>query len=263
MERFYLALATLFFAGGFGYAVGCLRSGVYRHSSWNLGAMVGGLVFLSLFLGGRGRIHGRCPVTTVIETLLFVAWAMVIIYLLIGRTYRLSLMGVFTSPLVFLACLAGLLVPFDAAAAQAAAEAKGDVDRWVEMHKGLSLLAYGAFGMAFVSGLMFLVQDRHLRKGKLNAIFYNLPPIQHLATAVFRLAVVGTVLLTGGIIAANATARGADGHVLWPLYVVWLAYAALSVLVVVKGLPSRVLAAAAVGAFVLPLASLWVIGATS
>ena len=88
MDLLYLGLATLFFAGGFVYALACLRAGTYRHSTWNFAAMLAGLVFQTLFLYERGQVHGRCPVTNVIEILVFVAWSMVLIYLLVGRKYR-------------------------------------------------------------------------------------------------------------------------------------------------------------------------------
>ena len=263
MERLYLALATLFYAGGFCYAVASLRSGVSRHSNWNLAAMVAGLVFQTLFLHSRGQVHGRCPVLDLPEKLVFVSWSMVIVYLLVGRTYRLSLMGVFTSPLVFLSCLIALLAPFDATAAAAEAVARGPADRWGEMHKGLSLLAYGAFGMACVAGLMYLVQERHVRRGNLDAWFYNLPPMQNLAAAVFRLAAVGTVLLTGGILTAFAMENPGSSHALWPMYVVWAAYAAFCIVAWLKGLPPRALATTAIVAFALPIVSLWVIAATA
>jgi HemX protein len=263
MDRLYISLATLFYAGGFCYALACLRSGHFRHSSWNYAAMAVGLLFQTLFLGVRGDVHGSCPVYGVVEKLVFVSWSMVIIYLLVGRTYRLSLMGVFTSPLVFVSCLLALLLPFDREAALAAAELRGAADRWGEMHKGLSLLAYGAFGMSFISGLMYLIQERQVRRGNLRTLFYNLPPMQHLAAATFRLALVGTILLSGGILSAYGMKGGGSSHMIWPLYVVWAAYALFCVFAVTRGVPPRALARTAVFAFALPILSLWMIAATS
>ncbi len=263
MDRLYIGIATLFFAGGFFYAVACLRSGTHRHSSWNYASMAAGLVFQTLFLYERGAVHGSCPVYGLVEKLVFVGWSMVIIYLLVGRTYRLSLMGVFTSPLVFASCLLALLLPFDREAALALAELRGPADRWGEMHKGLSLLAYGAFGMSAVAGLMFLIQERQVRAGTLRTLFYNLPPMQHLAVATFRLALVGTLLLSGGILSAYGMPSTGGAHPLWPMYLVWAAYAALCLYSIARGVHPRSLARGVLCAFALPLMSLWMIAATS
>jgi len=225
--------------------------------------MLVGMLFQTLFLVARGEVHGSCPVYGVVEILVFISWAMVIIYLLVGRTYRLSLMGVFTSPLVFASCLLALLMPFDRQAALAAAELRGAVDRWGEMHKGLSLLAYGAFGMSFIAGLMYLLQERQVRRGNLRTLFYNLPPMHNLSVATFRLALVGTVLLTGGIAFAYGMSGEGSSHMIWPLYAVWLTYVLLCVFAVTRGVPPMALARSAVFAFALPLLSLWVIAATS
>ena len=146
------------------YAITCLRSGVYKKSIWNSLAMVLGVIFQSMFLAERGKIHGRCPVTDLIEILIFISWAMVIIYLLFGSSYRISLMGVFTSPLVFLICLIAVIAPFDKEAAVIAATNK-KVEPWTELHIAISLLSYGSFGMASVSGAMFLMQERQVRQG--------------------------------------------------------------------------------------------------
>ena len=108
-----------------------------------------GVVFQSMFLAERGQIHGRCPVTDLIEILIFISWAMVIIYLLFGSSYRISLMGVFTSPLVFLICLIAIIAPFDQEAAALAASSN-TVEPWTELHIALSLLSYGAVGMASI-----------------------------------------------------------------------------------------------------------------
>jgi ABC-type uncharacterized transport system permease subunit len=261
-DRIYLALATLCFAASFGYAVASLRAGNYRGSWWNFAAMVAGLGFQTAFLGVRGSIHGRCPVTDLGETLVFVSWSMVIIYVLVGRTYRLSLMGVFTAPLVFLSCVLAMVTPFDASSAAEVAAARGGTDWWTEFHIGVSLLAYGAFGMAFVAGLMFLIQERQVRRGTLKILFYNLPPMQNLAVAVLRLLLVGVALMAAGIASAHKIAGGADAHPIWPLYVIWAAYATLVGIKVFRGLAPTSLAKGAMAAFTLALLSLGLISSS-
>ena len=51
----------------------------------------------------------------------------------------------------------------------------------------VSLVAYGAFALACVSGVMYLAQERQLKTHHLRSIFYRLPPIHDLAVANRRL----------------------------------------------------------------------------
>ncbi len=261
MDRLYLGLATLFFSGGFIYALTCLRAGKYRHSTWNLLAIVSGVICQTFFLYERGQVHGRCPVTNVIEILVFVSWSMVLIYLVVGRTYRLSLMGVFTSPMVFISCVLALVFPLDYESAITVAEAKGRADAWVEFHVGISLLAYGAFGMSFIAGMMFLIQERQVKRANLKTLFYNLPPMHNLCSALLKLLMVGMILLTAGIASAHVISASGNQHPIWPLYLIWLVYAVLCGFHLIWGVNPRRLALGATVAFLFPLVSLWMIAA--
>ena len=258
MDRLYLAISSAFFLAGIMYAVLALTSGKYRQSSWNLIAIAAGFVFQTAFLYARGQVHGRCPISSLPEILIFLAWAMAIIYFLFGPTYRLSLLGLFTSPLVFLLQLPGLVAPFDRQAAIAHA-ATQTVDAWTELHVSVALLAYGAFAMACVAGVMFLVQERQIQRGKLNALFYNLPPINTLTKTILRLLGIGLVLLLAGILTAYKIPTGLEDHPIWPLYVILAIYIALLGTALTRGLAPRRLATLSIVAFAFPILSLWLV----
>jgi len=259
MDRLYLAISSAFFLAGILYAVITLTSGKYRQSSWNLIAIAGGFIFQTLFLYARGEVHGRCPIASLPEILIFLAWAMSIIYFVFGPTYRLSLLGLFTSPLVFLLQLPGLVAPFDREAAIAKA-AERTLNPWVELHVSVALLAYGAFAMACVAGVMFLVQERQIQKGSFNALFYNLPPISTLTKTILRLLSLGLVLLIIGLGSAyKIPASFLQDHPIWPLYIILGIYTLLVGTALVRGLAPRRLAALSVIAFVFPIISLWLV----
>ena len=260
MDRLYLAISSAFFLAGIAYAVLALTSGKYRQSSWNLVAIAGGFIFQTVFLYARGQVHGRCPISSLPEILIFLGWAMSIIYFLFGPTYRLSLLGLFTSPLVFLLQLPGLILPFDRAAAEAAAAGR-TVEPWTELHVSVALLAYGAFAMACVAGVMFLVQERQIQKGDLNALFYNLPPINTLTKTILRLLSLGFILLLVGIISAYKIPTGLENHPITPLYVILAIYAALLGTAHTRGLAPRRLATLSIVAFAFPILSLWLVSA--
>jgi len=258
MDRLYLAISCAFFLAGILYAVLALTSGRYRQSSWNLLAIAGGFIFQTAFLYARGQVHGRCPISNLSEILIFLAWAMAIIYFLFGPTYRLSLLGLFTSPLVFLLQLPGLIAPFDREAALARAAGRS-VEPWTELHVSVALLAYGAFAMACVAGVMFLVQERQIQKRELNALFYNLPPINTLTKTILRLLGLGLALLIVAIGSAYKIPGGTEGHSIAPLYIILAAYSLLLGISVTRGIAPRRLASLAVVAFAFPILSLWML----
>ena len=81
---------------GFGCSVYSLvadKSLTPRMTFW---AICAGFLFTNVFLFQRGHAIGRCPITNSFEVLVFMTWSMVLIYLVIGSGYRLSLMGAFT-----------------------------------------------------------------------------------------------------------------------------------------------------------------------
>ncbi len=252
-ERIFLHIATLFFFGGFALAFWSLRRGVYKPSWWNLVLMAGGFICQSGYLFLRGQASGRCPVTNTFELLIFVSWAMVLLYFLVGSAYRWSLVGMFTAPLVFAFHLLALIMkdpgPDPAKSAF-----------WNELHKSLSLLSFGAFALACVAGVMFLVQDRQLKQHHLRSFLFHLPPIHNLTKAIRRLILLGVILLTVGIASAYRMDRsGAGGHSLLPVWMVWGVYASILIYEVTRGMSAKKAAAAAVGGFLVPMFTLWLL----
>ena len=129
MDRLLLVISTFCFMFGFGYTMHALGARTYRHSRMNLVMMLAGFLLQTAFLYVRGEAVGRCPLTTTFEVLIFFCWSMVLFYLLIGPAYRLSLLGLFTSPLVFLLQVGALLMP-----AEPAVRAKAPLSAWLELH---------------------------------------------------------------------------------------------------------------------------------
>src|SRR5207249_6709792 len=98
---------------------------------------------------------------------------------------------------------------------------------WLEFHASIALVAYGAFALACIAGVMYLVQERQLKTHHLHSIFYHLPPLTDLFTAMTRLLWWGFELYTLGIVSGFFT-----GHPLQRVQVVapmgiWLLYAAI------------------------------------
>jgi ABC-type uncharacterized transport system permease subunit len=250
MDRLPLILSTACFLVGFAYTMFSLGAGRYHPSRLNFSVMLCGFVLQTVFLARRGHELKHCPITNLFDMLVFLSWSMVLLYLFVGPAYRLTLLGAFTAPFVFVFQTFAMLVPIDVRPATAPPP-----NPWLELHAALSIISYGAFALGCVAGMMYLAQERHLKSHRLTTLFFELPPITHLAVAIKRLLLAGVVLLAVGMLAGfvvgSPVGKTGIGLAVWALYVVILSVAQA------RRLSPRRMAALAVLAFALTLASLW------
>jgi ABC-type uncharacterized transport system permease subunit len=195
VDRYLLIVSTVCFLAAIAHTVLEIRHRVFQPLRFTFLAVGLGFIFQTAFLSVRGHALGRCPITNLFEVIIFVAWSAALFYLVVGPAYRLSLMGAFTAPLVVILQLIALLAPIDRPH-----RAKLAVNSWLEFHASMSLVAYGAFALACIAGVMYLVQERQLKTHHLHSIFYRLPPLTHLFSAIVRLLWWGFVLYTLGLI---------------------------------------------------------------
>lgn len=259
-DRFALMLSSLCFLGAFAAAAHRVLTAAYRDTWPHHLLMALGFAGQSYVLIERGRELGRCPITTPWELLVFVSWGAVLLYWLVGPAYRLSLLGIFTAPLVWLFQVLALIL-------QGTMELQpGDrlfsgskPDPWLEFHATVSLLAYASFALAAMAGLMFLVQNRQLKSHRPSRIFFNLPPLQNLARGLAALLTIGLALLSLGIFSAYFMEKMPSVLKLTAAWVVWAAYLAIMLYHWIKGWPHRRLAEVAAMVFLLPLITLWIV----
>ncbi|PYK43779.1 MAG: hypothetical protein DME53_11115 [Verrucomicrobia bacterium] len=234
VDRYLLVASTICFLAAVVHTVFELRTGVFRTMRFNFFSIGLGFLLQTAFLSVRGHELGRCPITNLFEVFIFLAWSVAFIYMLVGPAYRLSLMGAFTAPLVLLLQGFALMAPIDA-----------------------PLVAYGAFALACIAGVMYLVQERQLKTHHLHSIFYYLPPLTNLFAAITRLLWWGFALYTAGIVSGFFT-----GHPLPRIQVVaaialWLLYAAILQARHLKWLAPKRVAALCIIGFSAALALLW------
>ena len=222
MDRQFILLSTLCFAVAVAHTLATLRDGVFRPGRFNFFAIVVGFVLQSGFLYVRGHALGRCPITNLFEVFIFLGWSVALIYLAIGPAYRLSLMGAFTAPLVLVIQGFALLAPVDIPHRMRVA-----VNPWLEFHASISMMAYGAFALACVAGVMYLVQERQLKTHQLHSIFYHLPPLTNLFAAITRLLWFGFALYTAGLVSGFFTGEPLPRLKMICAFAVWIFYGAI------------------------------------
>ncbi|MCF7731694.1 MAG: cytochrome c biogenesis protein [Akkermansiaceae bacterium] len=249
MDRWFLIAATVLAAIGGGWGMLSVHRGARSH--WTVIWMIAVLLCQFGFLSQRGQVRGSCPLHDPGEIMAYLAWSVTLFYLLVGPAYRLSLLGVFSAPLVVVLQLGALGFVM----MEAPPHRIPETSAYHALHSSAAVLAYGALGLAAISGVMFLVLNHQLKEQVLrSALFRNMPPVKLLLVSLERLLWCGTGLLTVGVVAGFLMEPGKDTR---PHFIaamaVWVAYLALLAFKTVRGMTGRKLALAAVGVFLLSL----------
>src|SRR5256714_5493905 len=222
VDRYLRIVSTLCFLVAIAHTVLEMRGGIFRPMQFNFFAVGLGFIFQTAFLSVRGHALGRCPITNLFEVIIFVAWSIALFYMVVGPAYRLSLMGAFTAPLVVLLQLFALFAPIDRPH-----PGRLPANSWLEFHASISLIAYGAFALACIAGVMYLIQERQLKTHQLHSIFYHLPPLTDLFAAITRLLWWGFILYTMGIVSGFFTGRPLPRVQVVAAVGVWFLYGAI------------------------------------
>lgn len=251
-DRVWVWLATYCFILASAYSAYSLFTGKFMAPRLTFGLVVAGFICQTVFLGVRGHEVGRCPITNFFELLTFLSWSMILIYLVIGSSYRLSLLGVFTTPFASLLSVWALFQP-----EARAVPVKYPVNPWLEAHTSFSIVACGAFALAGLAGLMYLIQERQLKTRRPSSVFFRLPPIRTLVVANSRLLWLGFGLFTVGLGTGFMIGQDVDWRkVAWSL-VVWALYGGILLARIRRTMAARWVATLSIIVFGLLLSMFW------
>ncbi len=149
------------------------------------------------------------------KALSFFSWSLVLVFLLVVLLQRLYVLGVFMLPLAFLSLVSTAILPSETPALQPMFQAM-----WV--HVTLSMLGTVGFAVAFVAGLMYLMQDRLLKSKQFNVLYFKLPPLDFLDMLNQRSILLGFPFLTMGILTGAMSAQITLGaYVSWNSEQIW------------------------------------------
>jgi len=181
----------------------------------------------------------------------------------VGVTFRLSLLGYFTSCLAAALTLMSLAIP--AWDATRRAHIFGG-NTWIELHAALALFSYGVFALLALTSVMYLLRNYSLKTKNLGGGFSFLPSILDLDHISVRLLKTGVVLMTASLaVGAVYWLRDLSSVNLAKLLItvaVWVGYAAALGLRLRGILLARRFAWAGVVLFAAALFSLWLVDAS-
>lgn len=257
-DRHCFLTAVLFYWICTVYSILLWRRG-FRQDNRVLYLLLGiGAAFHTTAMARRGFSLERCPINNLFEATMFIGWTIVASYLAIGWVQRLRLLGAFASPVLFGMGVFALMPALDQRGAR-----PHFGHGWESLHATLVLLAYGAFGLSALAGVMYLVQAHDLKFHKARAIEAFMPSIQRLERVTRRLLGIGFFLLSVGLLVGSLYLKSVRGSYLTadPFVVycgfTWLVYLALVSAAGKFAQHGRRLAWAAVGGFTFIMLTFW------
>jgi ABC-type uncharacterized transport system permease subunit len=144
----------------------------------------------------------------------------------------------------------------------------GEVDPVVRspgtgVHVLVTLLSYGSFALAFISGALFLVQQRRLKTHAQSSVLTLMPSLETARKITTRALAAGVLLMTAGIVVGYLYGRSRSHHLpegwrvdakVWSATLSWALYVAVFAL----SFKGRRTAIASVAGFVVVMALFWI-----
>lgn len=258
MDRHFFLLAVVLYGLATLYAVFLWRRGFRQDNRVIYILLLAGAGLHSLAMIKRGFSFQRCPVTNLYEATTFVAWTVVVSYLVFGLIRRFRFIGAFAAPLLLGLGVFALMPELDKHGPEPVFRPPAS-----SLHASLVLLAYGAFGLAGVAAFMYVKQERDLKFRKVQAALAFLPSLERLELVMTWLLRTGFVLLTLGLVLGAGWLKREkgvyfklDAKIIWSLFV-WVMYL---VLLVARGRfqqRGRRYAWGAMGAFAFVMLTFW------
>ncbi len=180
------------------------------------GLVVAGLVAQFADLELVARSQGSVPYRTLGGSMALFGWMLGLAYLILVLRHRERAIGPFLIPFVLAFSILGVLLPAQAPAGPAT---RGSL---FAFHVTLAILADAAFALSFVLSLLYLIQNRQIRRGRTGVLFSRLPALEVIGRMNRTSVTIGLVVLSLsvglGVAWAHRVWSGlADAKLVWAL----------------------------------------------
>jgi cytochrome c-type biogenesis protein CcsB len=196
-----------------------------------------------------------------VTTLYLFAWFISLVYIASQYKFRASLLGAFAAPLAFILTLPNVIVPHGIIEQNPTLS-----NPWILIHIALILLGEALFTVAFISGALYLFQEKKIKSKHVGSFLEKFPSLTTLDRMNHLCLIIGFPLVTVGIALGFLLAKeilGSNwvwGHKETWSMVTWLLYAVLIHGRLSSGWKGRKAAWGAVLGFAIILFTLFVIG---
>lgn len=159
-----------------------------------LGALAAGLALHAAELVTAAAQLRRLPVTDVPSALSFLAFCVTLAFCFAYLRYRITSLGLFMLPFVF------LLTLIAAAPRGHAFNSISLRSGWLVAHISTMILGYTGLFLTFVAAVMYVIQERELKSKTPHAFYYRLPSLEICDRLFYRSLIFGLAFLTAGIL---------------------------------------------------------------
>jgi len=199
-----------------------------RIYAWSYRLLLAGFVLHTLYLGHQYYTLGVQPVIGMKASLSFFAWAIIGAYLVFHLKFKLMILGSFIAPLAACLMIISTTIPGGEVVVKPSFKSL-----WLTFHVAISFLGDGLFALAFIAAIMYLIQERQIKKKRLGSFYTRLPSLETLDTINHYSLMYGFPFLTIGMVMGAIYAQNTlgtywqwDPKEVWSL-ITWLFYAAL------------------------------------
>lgn len=223
------------------------------------GVALAGLVAQSIALVIRWKTSydlgmGHAPLSNFYESLIFFAWTIVMLYLLMEWRMKNRSIGVFVLPVAFLIMAYASIAPGINNRIEPLIPALQS--NWLTSHVLTCFMGYAAFTVAFALGIIFLIKGKKSGEvSKADGFIGRFPSEYQMDELMYSSTALGFIFLTLGIVTGSVWAHYAwgsywswDPKETWSL-ITWLVYAVMLHARLVRGWRGRRMAIMAIVGF--------------
>jgi cytochrome c-type biogenesis protein CcsB len=195
---------------------------------WSHRILLAGFALNSIYLALGYYQLGAVPALNFKGALSFFSWTIIGAYIIFQLRFRIMVLGSFVVPFSTFLMIISSTIPISPITVRPIF--KGF---WLPLHVATALLGDAIFAIAFIAGVMYLIQEHQIKTKRLGAFYSRLPSLNSLDSINYQAINYGFLLLTIGMITGSIVAQGSHGSYwlwdpkeVWSL-ITWLCYAAL------------------------------------
>jgi cytochrome c-type biogenesis protein CcsB len=199
-----------------------------RFFRWSYRILFIGFIFHTLFIAHQYYTLGIAPVINLKSTLSFFSWCIVGVYMVFHMRFGLMVLGSFVAPLAAVFMIISSVIPGMESTVRPMLKSA-----WLTVHVGTIFIGDAMFVITFAAAIMYLIQERHIKKKTRGSFYSRLPSLETLDSINHHSLIYGFPFLTLGMISGAIFAQYAlgsywrwDPKEVWSL-ITWLAYAVL------------------------------------
>jgi cytochrome c-type biogenesis protein CcsB len=199
-----------------------------RVARLSYGVLCLGFLIHTLAIGSWVVQTRSLPVQSIGESLSFFAWAIMGVFLIVEIRFGILVLGSFLSPLASVLMISSTFFPLQPGPANPLMK-----HFWLIVHVATIFIGNGVFAIAFLAGVMYLIQERQIKSKRFGPFYSRLPSLEVLDGLNYNCLIVGFPLLTLGMVSGAVFAQYTlgsfwrwDPKEVWSLFT-WILYAAL------------------------------------